>query len=97
MDNQLQPITSMETLEVNARERFSERLTVTSVGTLALNLFALSCVWQYSLKLALSETVDWVCLIFAFLTTAFVVMTELHGSQTMYNIAPKSPPWVGRK
>lgn len=41
MDNQLQPITSMETLEVNARERFSERLTVTSVGTLALNLFAL--------------------------------------------------------
>ena len=22
---------------------------------------------------------------------------KLHGSQTMYNIAPKSPPWVGRK
>lgn len=75
MDNQLQPIASMETLEVNARERFSERLTVTSVGILALNLFALSCVWQYSLKLALSETVDWVCLVFAFLTTVFVVMT----------------------
>ena len=22
---------------------------------------------------------------------------KLHGSQTMYNIAPKSPPWIGRK
>jgi len=23
--------------------------------------------------------------------------SKLHGTQTMYNIAPKSPPWVGRK